>query len=120
MNPGRPGQGNSQAKRVRQLLSYGESLVAPPEGLVRIAQRPQGQGPIGEAGYSGVQHGTVGAALLRVVEGNPLLQVLSARDTLAKITQSYPQRIVGPQEERRALCALGQGETLLSQFVCRL
>jgi hypothetical protein len=88
--------------------------------LVRIAKNPQGQGPIGEAGYSGVQQSTVGAALLRVVEGKPLLQVLSGRDKLAKLRQSYPQRIMGPQEESRALCALGQGETLFSQFVCRL
>ena len=39
-------QGKRQAKGVRQLLRQGHRLVAPLQGLVRIAQKPQGQGGI--------------------------------------------------------------------------
>ena len=50
----------------------------------------------------------MGAVLLGVVEGNALLQVLSGRDKLSEPVQGLPQRIVGPQEERGVLYALGQ------------
>ena len=110
MEPGSKVQGKSQAKGVRQLLGQGERLVAPLQGLVRIAKKPQGQGCIGEASHPRVmpvQEG-MGAVLLGVVEGNPLLQVLSGWSKLSQIEQGHPQRIVGLQEESRVLCALGQ------------
>ena len=34
--------GQSQAKGMRQLLGQGERFVAPLQGLVRIAKKPQG------------------------------------------------------------------------------
>jgi hypothetical protein len=49
MERGRPGQGDSQARGVRQLLGQCERLGTSPAGLVRIAQQPQRPGRIGEA-----------------------------------------------------------------------
>ena len=44
MEAGRIGQGHRQAQGVRQLLGQGQGLVAPPQGLVRIAQAPTAPG----------------------------------------------------------------------------
>ena len=49
-----------------------------------------------------------GAVLLGVVEGNALLQVRAGRGELAQPEQGVPQRLVGLQEERRVVHALGQ------------
>jgi hypothetical protein len=68
-----------QADGVRQLLGQGESLVAPGEGLVWIAEQPQRPGHVGEAPDPEVQAITEGqcAVLLGSIEGQPLLQVHS-------------------------------------------
>src|SRR5262245_25977619 len=57
--------------------------------------------------------------LLRVVEGNALLGVLSGSSKLSKAVQGKPQRIMGHQEECLVLL-LSQGEELRSQLVCAL
>ena len=71
-------QGKSQAMGVRQLPGQGERLVAPFEGLVWIAKRPQGRGRKSQGGYSGVKSIEEGmrAVLLRVVEDQALFKVL--------------------------------------------
>ena len=107
---------------MRQLLGQGERLVAPLQGLVRIAKKPQGQGRIGEASHPGVMpvEEGMGAVLLGVVEGNALLQVRAGRGKLSQTEQGRPQRIVGLQEESRVLHALGQAQELLPQLARRL
>jgi hypothetical protein len=64
-----------EAKGMRQFLGQGESLVAPPQGLVWIAKRPQGPGYMGEARYCRVLAAAenMGAVLLGIVEGKGLL-----------------------------------------------
>ena len=58
--------------------------------------------------------------LLRVVEGNALLQVcLGPGQTLRGRTRSAPAHR-GPIEEGRVLYALGQAEELLRQLTRRL
>ena len=74
-DPGRQEQGEPQAEGVRQLPGQRHGLVAPLQGLFRIAQPPQRHGDIGAACHPGVlaiAEG-MGTVLLGVVEGNPLL-----------------------------------------------
>ena len=54
--------------------------------------------------------------LLRVVQGNALLQVATGRDKLAKMEQGLSQGTVPLQEERRVALALCQGEELFGQL----
>jgi hypothetical protein len=100
-----------------QLLGTRESLLASLEGLIWIAKRPQDHGRIGEASHPGVLQGTVGVAVLGIVERDALLEVLSGRDKLSEMAQSEPQHKVGTQEMRRVVDTPSQSETLLSQFV---
>ena len=51
----------------------------------------------------------MGAVLLGVVEGDPLLQVGSGSSQLSQIEQGGPQRTVGLQEERWVADAAGPG-----------
>ena len=112
MQPGRIVQGSRQADGVRQLLGQGEGLVAPREGLVWIAEQPQGPGHIGEAPDPEVQAIVEGqgAVLLGIIEGEPLLQVRPSQGQLSQEVHRAPQRMVGHQEERRVVHALGQTE----------
>ena len=86
MEPGSKVQGISQTKGVRQLLGQGECLLASLQGLVRIAKIPQGPGHIDKQ----ITPGSCPCrearerCLLRVIEGNPLLQVLSGRGKLSE------------------------------------
>jgi hypothetical protein len=68
-------QGQSQAKRVRQLVGQGENLANPPKGLVWVAKKPEGLSHPREATHASiipVEEG-MGAMLLGIVESNPLL-----------------------------------------------
>ena len=51
----------------------------------------------------------MGAVLLRVIEGNALLQVRSGRAELSQLEQGAPQRPMGLQEEGRVLRPAGPG-----------
>ena len=63
----------------------------------------------------------MGAVLLGIIEGHPLLQVRSGQRQLSQVEQSgLPQRAVGRQKERGVLDTLGQGEELLPQLPRRL
>ena len=105
-----------------QLLGQGERFVAPPQGLVRITEQPQGLRRVGQAPHPRVDPRAEGqgAVLLRVVEGDTLLQVGASRDDLAKPEQARPERKMGFEEERRVVDPLGQAEALLRQFPRRL
>ena len=103
-------QGVCQAKEVRQGVGQGERLPRALQGLVRIAEYPQGPGRVGEATHSRVMAAIkqgVRAVLLGIVKGPPLLQVGLGRGKLSSMEQGGPQRVVGLQEERRVADLLG-------------
>src|SRR5262249_44241669 len=70
-------QGHRHTGRVRQLAGQGQRLVAPLQGLVRIAKAPQdlGETPKTKDPLMGLSEEALGAALLGVVEGDALLQM---------------------------------------------
>src|SRR5262245_31082877 len=73
-------QGIGQTKGVRLLLGQGDRLLAPLEGLIRIAKEPQHMRCTGEARHPEVltiKRG-MGAMLLRVIESDTLLPVLTS------------------------------------------
>ena len=58
--------------------------------------------------------------LLRIIEGNPLLQMGSrAEPNSPRKNKVSPQRHMGHQKESRILLRLGQSEELLPQLPCR-
>jgi len=115
-------QSKSQAERVSKFLSQGQRFMDALQGLVWIAEHPYGHGRKASARYAGVLsvHKGMGAVLLRIIEGHPLLKVRSSWSHLSKPEHGLPQHPVRLQEERRVLCALGQAEKLLPQLTCRL
>ena len=122
MQHGRIIQGSRQAEGVRQLLGQRDRFVAPREGLFRIAELPEGPGDIGAAPHPQVHAITEGQmmVLLAIIERQPLLQVRSTRGQLSKVVECSPQHIVGHQQERLVVDALGQAEVLLGQLPRRL
>src|SRR5712692_714067 len=102
-------QGSSQAEGVRYLLGQPDSLVASLQGLIWIAKMPQGKGGKVQAHHPGVypiEEGQ-GTVLLKVVEGNALLQVRSGRDQFSQHEQRFPKCPMGRQQESWVLHALG-------------
>jgi hypothetical protein len=92
MHEGRIVEGSRQADGVRQLLGEGNCLVAPREGLVWIAELPEGPGDIGEAPHPEVQAIVEGQmmVLLAIIERQPLLQMYSTRGKLSKVVFCSP------------------------------
>ena len=75
------------------LMSQGQRLLAPLQSLVGITQMPQGPRRKREAGYPSVKgpiEESQRTVLLRVIEGNALLKVLSSTNQLARVEQAYP------------------------------
>jgi hypothetical protein len=72
---------------------------------------------MGSAGYPRVLPGTeaMRAGLLRLVDAPPLRQVCAGSGQLSQGEQGLAERIMGLQEERRMLHALGQALARLSQ-----
>jgi hypothetical protein len=122
MEPGRKEQGVSQAEGMRHLPGQRQRRVTPLQGLVRIAQPPQGHGGVGMALHPGVRPVAdgMGMVLLVVVEGGPLRKMGLGSGKHAQIVHGVPEGRVGPQEERRVADLLGQGEEVLSQLPRRL
>ena len=111
-------QGRCQTGGVRQGLGQGERLAQALQGLVRIAEDPEGQGRTVEATHAGVMPAVepcVRVVLLGIVERSPLLEVGSGRGKLSAPQQGRPQRVVGFQEERRVVDLLGQAQEPLPQ-----
>jgi hypothetical protein len=59
----------------------------------------------------------MGTVLSGIVGGHPLFEVFSGCGQLSKHGRGDPQRLVGLQEERWVMLALGTPEELLSEFV---
>jgi hypothetical protein len=76
------GKGGSQAKGMGKLSRPGEGLLDPVKSLVRIAEKPQEPGQLGQIGYTGVRPVKVGmgVVLLRIKQRNPPFQVLASWD----------------------------------------
>ena len=60
------------------------------------------------------------AALLGIIQGNPLLQMRASRDQFPLEEQGRPQHPVRVLEQHWVLHALGEGKALLCQLTCRL
>src|SRR5262245_12596542 len=105
-------EGSRQAEGVRQLPGEGDRLIVPREGLVWIAEMPEGPGDIGEAPHPKVYAiaECERMVLLAIIERESLLQVRSTWRHLSKVVECSPQRIVGHQQERRVVDSLGQAE----------
>ena len=103
---------------MRQSVGQGERRVAALQGLVRIAKGPECHGRIAEAPCPGILPVEEGmrAVLLRIVEGDTLLQVGQGRDELAKTEQAISQGPIALQTEGRVVLALPQGKEFLCHF----
>ena len=103
---------------MRQGLRLRQGLGATPQGLVRIAETPQGHGQRPQTAQPGVGlvEQVVGIVLLRVVDGEPVLQVRARRGELAQPQQGIPQDVVATQEERRIALPFGQHQELLPEI----
>ena len=103
---------------MRQLLGQGECFTTAPQGLIRIAKTPQGQGRPRSTNHAlilSIERGR-GAMLLRIIEGHLSFQMHVGRGELSQEGQGLAQHPVGQQEERRGLHTLGQMEELLAQL----
>ena len=99
---------------MRQLLGQGACLMAPLQGLVRIAKKPQSPGHIAETKHPGIKSAIEEGQrvmLLGVIKSTCLLQVHAGRDNLPQVEQGEPQHIVSLQgeEQRRAGAGPGPG-----------
>jgi hypothetical protein len=76
------GKGGSQAKGMGKLSRPGEGLLDPVKSLVRIAEKPQEPGQLGQIGYTGVRPVKVGmgVVLLRIKQRNPIARWASRRN----------------------------------------
>src|SRR5262249_11977452 len=109
-------QGSRQRVGMTDLLGQPKSLVASLQSLLRIAKLPQGTPRKVQAHGPGVDPGEEGqgTVLLKVVEGNPLLQVRSGQGQLSQEAQRLPERPMGRQQESGVLRALSETEELLA------
>src|SRR5215831_9382842 len=123
MQEGRPVEPPHQGIRVLQVLGQRQRLITALQGLIRIAQYPQGPPGIVQTHCSRVKIPVAkrqGMVLLRVVEAYALLEMGVRLVQLAEKELTYSQGEVGLQEERRVVETLGQAETLLCQLPRRL
>src|SRR4030095_14874873 len=107
-------QDTCQAVRMRERLGQGNGLGAALPGLIWIAQKPEShrQRPkTAQPGISLVQQ-VMGVVLLRVVDGDALLQVPPSRAELTQPEERIAQSVVATQEERRIVLLLGQNHAL--------
>ena len=106
-----------------ELLGQVEGLGALRAGLRGIPTQPQGPGIQAKA-----RHARVDAAiaigqhvvLLRIIQGNRVLQVGAGQGGVAQIKPTDPERIMRLQEQRLILDALRELEALLAQLHRRL
>ena len=117
MDPHRTLQRIRQTVRVKKLVRQGEGLTASLQGLVRIAQHPEGPGDQ-EAVHPRIQSVAerMRARRLTIIEGAPLLQVEAGQRQFAEVEQWDAQRTMRLDEEGRLIDVLGQCETLLSHL----
>src|SRR6266404_2509222 len=94
---------------VREAFSKSPRLLAPLQGLVRIAKNPQSPRPITEARTSRILSigKDMGPALLEIVQREAALQVFSGGGKLTNMKGRDPYRKVSRDKKRRILIALG-------------
>jgi hypothetical protein len=99
---GREEQGLRQGIGVREPLGLGEGCLVSLPCLLRIPQHPQTQSAkeaAGDARVLAVAQG-MGAHLLRVIQGQPVLRVGIRKPQLSIKRQGIPQRAVGLQRQQ--------------------
>ena len=107
-------QRKGQAERMRQLPGQRQRLMRPLQGIVWIAERPQGSGQRGQAHHAGilaVEDGTR-LGLTRIAQRDSLLQVRPSLDEVSEEVERGPQRLMRHQEELGVPDTLRQREKL--------
>src|SRR5262245_33080243 len=110
MEQGSTAKCKSQVEGRRQLLGQGKSFAGSLEGLVWIAQQPQGPGCKALTNYPRVFPSTErsqGAVLLEIVERDDLLQVRSSLGKLSQAVEGLRQGIMSHEAKSRVLYILG-------------
>ena len=119
MQEGRVVQPPCQGIWVLQVLSQFQRFVRPLQGLIRIAQEPQGPPGQGQTHDSRVVIPVAkrqGMVLLRVIDAHALLEMGVRLGELAEQEPACSQGEVGLQEEHRVVETPGQAQTLLSEL----
>src|SRR5262245_58171579 len=98
MQDSNPTQGPYPAVRVLELLSQGERGVAPLQGLVRIAEVPEGQRRIDKASHARIllRQGNLGTVELRFIDRHPEFCMLPSPRELAQDEQGLSQHHMAP------------------------
>ena len=122
MEHGSTDQGETQAKRVRNLLSQSHRLVHLRPPLFSIAKRPERPSGIDVANQTSIlpieeRRGTV---LLEIVEGYPLGKMRLRIGDDSQGQQCRSQSTVRSTKHGSIVHLLRQGQELLAQFVCHL
>src|SRR5262249_9981198 len=117
MEQGSKMQGKCQGKGVGQLLSASERLLAPRQGLVRIAEQPQRQGRKRPAMHNVIYPRPGVAGLLKISERQHLCKLRVGKRQLSQPEPGFPEHLVGLEKETRVLEALSQTKALLCQLV---
>src|SRR5947209_9375082 len=107
-------EGIREAEGMRQRLSQGERLPAPPQRFIWIAQRPQGDRRKGAAYHARVLTIVKGqrSMLLGVVEGHPLLLVRPGTGKVSEKVQRTPERSVCLEHAAHIVLLLGLAQEL--------
>jgi len=107
-----------QGKGVEEPLGVRKGFLVPLLCLVRIPQHPQAQSAKETAGYSGVLAVAegMGAMLLRVIHGQPVLQVGVGKDKFPQPRQGISQCPVRLQKQHGVLQLPSHVEKFLPQL----
>ena len=100
MQDGSPTQGPHQAVRMLDLPGQGERSLAPLQGLVWIAEVPEGLRRIDQARHPRVllHQGDLGTMELRFIDRHPEFRMLPSPRKLAENKQGLAQHDMAPQE----------------------
>ena len=122
MQEGRKVQGMRETVGMGECLGQGQRLLAPPQGLRRIAQTPQRERRIGQAPHPWglTKPERQGLLRRRIGEGDPLREVPPGIGVFAQEEQGAPESIMGLQAGRGFSPALCQSGELFRQLARRL
>ncbi len=122
MQEGRKVLGVRETVGMGDFLGQGQRLLAPPQGLRRIAETPQRERRIGQAPHPWRLTKTERQGLLRcrVGEGDPLREVPPGSGVVAQEEQGAPEGVMGLQAGCWFGPTLGQSGELFRQLSRRL